>query len=159
MWNRKKADRPQAVGQPLEPASDVCESSARVDEVARPTADREASLFGSSLQMKGEISGDEILHIDGRVEGLVQLGDRKLTIGMTANVTADIFAGEVVVYGKLKGNVRATGRIEIKKEGSVDGDLTTPQILIEDGAHFRGSIEIEKTAERELGKNSLPPAA
>ena len=124
-----------------------------------PTPDRGASRLGSNLQVKGEISGNEILYIDGRFEGLLQLGDGKVTIGTTANVAADIFAGEVVVYGKVKGNVRVKGRIEIKKEGSVDGNLTTPQILIEDGAYFRGSIEIERTAEKEPGKNSLPPAA
>ena len=73
--------------------------------------------------MKGEISGNEDLHIDGTADGLVQLDERKLTIGTTANVTADIFAGEVVVYGKVKGNVRAKGRIEIKKDASVIGDF------------------------------------
>jgi cytoskeletal protein CcmA (bactofilin family) len=124
----------------------------------RATADPARSWLGSSLQVKGEISGNEDLLIDGSVEGLVQVDDRNLTVGTTAKVSADIIAGEVVVYGKVKGNVRAS-RIEIKKEGSVTGDLTTPQILIEDGAYFKGSIEIEKRTEKDSDKNVFPPAA
>lgn len=109
--------------------------------------------------MKGEICGDGDLLIDGSVEGLIQLDERKLTVGATAKLTADIVAGEVVVYGSVQGNIRATDRIEIKKEGSVNGDLITPQIMIEDGAYFKGSIEIERSAEKEADKNILPPAA
>ena len=96
--------------------------------------------------MKGEISGNEDLHIDGSVEGLVQLEDRKLTVGASAKLTADVVAREVVVYGSVKGNLRARDRIEIKKDGSVVGDLTTARIMIEDGAYFKGSIEIDRSA-------------
>jgi cytoskeletal protein CcmA (bactofilin family) len=114
--------------------------------------------------VKGEISGNEDLHIDGTVEGLVQIAERKLTVGATAKLTADITAREVTVYGSVKGNVRGKGKIEIKKDGSVNGDLTTAQIVIEDGAYFKGSIEIEKSAEKEgdtnvfSGKVSTPTA-
>lgn len=107
-----------------------------------------AALLGANFQVKGEITSDEDLVIEGTVEGLVQLGERKLTLGTTAKVTADIFAGEVVVSGNVKGNVHAKNRIEIKKDGSVIGDLTTAQILIEDGAYFKGSIEIERSTEK-----------
>src|SRR6266849_6018302 len=69
--------------------------------------------------------------------------------GATAKLTADIIAGEVIVYGSVKGNVHGKGKVEIKKDGSVNGDLTTAQIIIEDGAYFKGSIEIEKSAEKE----------
>ena len=102
--------------------------------------------LGASLHVKGEISGNEDLHIDGSVEGLVQLEDRKLTVGASAKLTADVIAREVVVYGSVKGNLRARDRIEIKKDGSVVGDLTTARIMIEDGAYFKGSIEIDRTA-------------
>ena len=105
--------------------------------------------LGASLHVKGEISGSEDLHIDGSVEGLVQLDDRKLTIGATAKLTADVVAREVVVYGSVKGNLRARDRIEIKKDGSVVGDLTTARIMIEDGAYFKGSIEIDRTAAKD----------
>ena len=80
-------------------------------------------------------------------KGLVQLEDRKLTVGASAKVTADVIAREVVVYGNVKGNLRARDRIEIKKDGSVVGDLTTARISIEDGAYFKGSIEIDKTGD------------
>jgi len=79
--------------------------------------------------------------------------ERKLTVGATAKLTADIIAGEVIVYGSVKGNVRGKGKVEIKKDGSVNGDLTTVQIIIEDGAYFKGSIEIEKSAKKEAHKD------
>jgi len=110
------------------------------------TADRATARLGPSLHVKGEISGNEDLLIEGSVEGLVQLDERKLTVGETAKLTADIIAREVVVYGTVKGNLRAKDRIEIKKDGSVNGDLTTARIMIEDGAYFKGSIEIDRTA-------------
>jgi cytoskeletal protein CcmA (bactofilin family) len=102
--------------------------------------------LGQSLHFKGEISGNEDLHLDGSVEGLIHLEDRKLVIGASAKVTADVIAREVVVYGNVKGNLQARDRIEIKKDGSVVGDLTTARIMIEDGAYFKGSIEIEKSS-------------
>jgi cytoskeletal protein CcmA (bactofilin family) len=119
------------------------------------TADRGTARIGSTLQVKGEISGNEDLLIDGSVEGLVQLDERRITIGATAKVTADIIAREVVVYGTVKGNLRAKDRIEIKKDGSVSGDLTTARIMIEDGAHFKGSIEIDKSTEKEHGSQAF----
>jgi len=125
-------------------------------DVMRPagaTTDRVMARLESSLHVKGEISGNEDLYIDGTVERLAHLDERKLTIGATAKLTADVLAGEVIVYGSVKRNVRGKGKIEIKKDGSVNGDLTTAQIIIEDGAYFKGSIEIEKSAEKEADKN------
>ena len=126
---------------------------------AYPTtsADRSSGTarLGASLHVKGEITGNEDLAIDGSVEGLVQLEDRKLTIGASARLTADVIAREVVVYGNVKGNLRARDRIEIKKDGSVVGDLTTARIMIEDGAYFKGSIEIDKTGEASDSGNDL----
>src|ERR1700687_3161963 len=119
------------------------------------TGDRATARLGSSLHVKGEITGSEDLLIDGSVEGLIQLDERKLTVGATAKVTADIIAREVVVYGTVKGNLRAKDRIEIKKDGSVNGDLTTARIMIEDGAYFKGSIEIDKTSEKEGSHNAF----
>jgi len=123
------------------------------------TAERAAARLGSSLHVKGEITGNEDLQIDGSVEGLVQLDERKLTIGPTAKVTADVIAREVVIYGNVKGNLRAKDRIEIKKDGSVNGDLTTSRIMIEDGAYFKGSIEIDKSSDKEASRGSFSKPA
>src|SRR6184192_1647132 len=164
MWGNKKPEAPQT-GHPEQrnPISNQPSKSAPAawedkpvmsTDAMRPmggTADRGTARLGTSLHVKGEISGNEDLLIDGSVEGLVQLDERKLTVGATAKVTADIIAREVVVYGTVKGNLRAKDRIEIKKDGSVNGDLTTARIMIEDGAYFKGSIEIDKSAEKETG--------
>jgi cytoskeletal protein CcmA (bactofilin family) len=123
------------------------------------TADCEMGLLGSSLQVKGEITGTEDLQIDGTVEGLIHLDERKLTVGTTAKVMADVEARDVVVYGYLKGNVRAKGRIEIKKDGAIIGNLTTAQIMIEDGADFKGSIEIDRSAAEGAEKSVASRAA
>lgn len=120
---------------------------------------RPVARLGANLHMKGEITGSEDLVIEGTFEGLVQLDEGKLTIETTAKVTADIVATEVVVCGHLKGNVRAKNRIEIKRNGSLTGDLTTPQIMIEDGANFKGSIGIARSVEQDSGKNVSPTTA
>jgi len=168
MWGNKKPDAPQAgqpeqknfqMNQPSKPASATWEDKpAMSTDAIRPlgaTADRATARLGASLHVKGEISGNEDLVIDGSVEGLIQLDERKLTVGATAKVTADIIAREVVVFGTVKGNLRAKDRIEIKKDGSVNGDLTTARIMIEDGAYFKGSIEIDKSGEKESGGGSF----
>jgi cytoskeletal protein CcmA (bactofilin family) len=169
MWGNKKPDTPQPAAQPEpknfpvnpppKPAAATLEgTTAMSTDAMRPmgaTADRSTARLGPSLHVKGEISGNEDLVIDGSVEGLVQLDERKLTVGASAKVTADIIAREVVVYGTVKGNLRAKDRIEIKKDGSVNGDLTTARIMIEDGAYFKGSIEIDKSGEKESGGGSF----
>jgi cytoskeletal protein CcmA (bactofilin family) len=130
-------------------------------DVTRPVdtaVNRETGWLGSSLHVKGDITGTEDLLIDGSVEGQIQLDERKLTVGATAKLMADINARDVVVYGYVKGNVRARGRIEIKKDGSVVGNLTTAQIMIEDGADFKGSIEIDRS-EAKVTDNSVSSKA
>jgi cytoskeletal protein CcmA (bactofilin family) len=157
MWGNKRQETPQpttakAPEKPApvaKPASEKTEGTAMSTDAMRPlstTPSGSTARLGASLHVKGEISGNEDLHIDGSVEGLIQLEDRKLTVGASAKLTADVVAREVVVYGSVKGNLRARDRIEIKKDGSVVGDLTTARIMIEDGAYFKGSIEIDRTA-------------
>src|SRR5208283_443773 len=152
MWSQKKWDTPKAAA----PEPKNLLTNKKSTDAMRPldaTAERATGWLGSSLRVKGTITGTEDLLIDGSVEGLIQLDEWKLTVGTTAKLTADINARDVVVYGYVKGNVRATGRIEIKKDGSVIGNLTTAQILIEDGADFRGTIEIDRSATKEADKN------
>jgi cytoskeletal protein CcmA (bactofilin family) len=166
MWSKKKPGTTEATdseqtnlrtNQPSRPTSAFWKGTTETNkDVPRPvggTADRAPSRLGSSLHVKGEISGNEDLIVDGTVEGRVHINEQELTVGATAKLTADVIAGEVIVHGSVKGNVRGKGKIEIKKDGSVNGDMTTPQIIIEDGAYFKGSIEIEKSAETESVKN------
>jgi len=158
MWDKKKPDTPQAAA----PVAKNLMMKQKSREAMRPldaTEDCGTGWLGSSFHVKGDISGTEDLLIDGSVEGLIQLADGKLTVGKKAKLTADITACEVVVYGYVKGNVRAKGWIEIKKDGSVIGNLTTAQIMIEDGANFKGSIEIERSATNEADKNVSSRAA
>jgi cytoskeletal protein CcmA (bactofilin family) len=100
------------------------------------------NIVGAGLRIQGGISGDEDLLVDGIVEGPIELQGSTLTIGAKGKVTADVIAREVVVYGHVNGNLTATDRIEIKKEGSIVGALKTGRIVIEDGANVKGSIEI-----------------
>src|SRR5712691_7921900 len=161
MWGNKKSHTPQAAdpepknwqtNQPPKPALASWEGTTKMNkDVMRPAG--ATAWLGSSLHVKGEISGNEDLYIDGTVEGQVHLDERKLTVGATAKLTADVIAGEVIVYGSVKGNVRGKAKIEIKKDGSVNGDLTTAQIIIVEGAYFKGSIEIEESMEKEADKN------
>ena len=105
---------------------------------------REIAQIGKSLQLKGEITGSEDLLIDGEVEGVIELKEHRLTVGPNGNVKADVSARSIRVMGHLCGNVRAGEKIEICKTGSLEGDLSTARIVIEDGAVFRGSIDIVK---------------
>ena len=105
------------------------------------------SCLGPSLRVRGSITGNEELLIDGAVEGTIEL-DSKLIVGKTAKLKADIMSPSVVVSGAVKGDIRASAQIESKNGGSVVGNLTTPQILIEDGADFRGSIDIDRGADK-----------
>jgi cytoskeletal protein CcmA (bactofilin family) len=102
-----------------------------------------SARLGSSLQIKGQVTGNEDLQIDGIVDGPISLTGHELTVGPDAELRSEIHAGEVVVYGKVVGNVHSEGRVEIKQDGSVTGDIASARISIEDGAHFKGRIEID----------------
>ncbi len=143
---------------PLKPASGEREewrtmSTDALKPIGAPASGSIARL-GSFLHIKGEITGSEDLQIDGTVEGLVQLDEKKLIVGTSAKLTTDIIAREIVVLGSVKGNLHAKERIELKKEASVQGDLTTARIMIEEGAYFKGSIEIDRTGEKSAPKST-----
>jgi len=95
--------------------------------------------------IKGELIGHEDLKLEGKIEGAISLGGHRLNVGSTAHIHANIVAREVVVAGKVIGNVIAPDRIELRKGGSVVGDLTTARLAIEDGAFFKGAIEIDSS--------------
>ena len=158
MWSANKPNSPRAVTPEMKSFL-TDKTSTDTMHSLDSTADQAGSWLGSSLQVKGDITGTEDLVIDGSVEGRIELDERRLTVGSTAKLTADIYAGDVVVYGYVKGNVRAKGRIEIMKDGSVIGNLTTAQIMIQDGADFKGSIEIDRSGTKQADKNVTSRAA
>src|ERR1700692_1994780 len=102
----------------------------------------EQATIGRTLVIKGELSGSEALYIDGRVEGKISLPDNRVTIGRNGSVQANIIAREVVVMGKVNGNIECTDRVDIRSEGSVTGDVSTVRISVEDGAVLKGGIEV-----------------
>lgn len=106
---------------------------------------RLTAWLGPTVSVKGQISGNEDLRIEGRVEGPIALGGHRLTVGRTAEVTSDVVVREMVVQGKVNGNIRARDRIEIRKDGAVLGDLTTCRLVVEDGARLKGNIEIDRS--------------
>lgn len=100
--------------------------------------------IGKSVVIKGDLSGSEDLTIEGTVEGKIELRQNVLTIGANGKIKAQVFAKIVVVQGEVTGNITATERVDIRDNGSVDGDLAAPRIAIADGAHFRGSIDMQR---------------
>lgn len=146
MWSKQQAAaEPPAVSPSPSPSTPVVPfnqpSSGKLSSVPA----RGGARLGSSIQIKGEVTGTEDLQIDGIVEGPIRLKGHELTIGPAAQLTSEIHAGDVVAYGKILGNVHARGRVDIKKDGSITGDISSARISIEDGAYFKGRIEIDPT--------------
>jgi len=107
----------------------------------------EVGHIGKSVLIRGELSGSEDLYLDGEIEGNVDLRDHALTIGPNGKIKATISARDLVVHGRLEGNVTATGRVELKKSCTLIGDVSTQRIVIEDGAFFKGAIDIKESKE------------
>lgn len=108
----------------------------------------EQATIGRSLVIKGEVTGSEPLYIDGRVEGTINLIDNRVTIGRNGSVAANVNAKEVVVMGKLHGNVTVTDRVDIRAEGALTGDVVAHRLSIEDGAFFKGSVDLKKSEQK-----------
>jgi cytoskeletal protein CcmA (bactofilin family) len=102
--------------------------------------------IGKSVVIKGELNGSEDLTIEGHVEGTIQLKDHVLTIGPNGRIKAQVFAKSVVVLGEVTGNVTASDKVDIRDNGSVDGDIISPRVAIAEGAHFRGSVDMQRKA-------------
>ena len=109
-----------------------------------PISAGDQATIGKGLLVKGEITGSESLYIDGKVEGSINLPGNRVTVGRNGQVAASITAREIVVLGKIRGNVSATDRVDIRAEGSLSGDVSAARISIEDGAFFKGGIDIRK---------------
>jgi cytoskeletal protein CcmA (bactofilin family) len=123
----------------------------------------EQATIGRSLVVKGEITGSESLYIDGKVEGTINLSDSRVTIGRNGSVAASISAREVVILGKVHGNIQVTDRVDIRSEGSLTGDVITQRISVEDGAILKGSVQVRAVEQKQpQGKqavNEQPKAA
>jgi cytoskeletal protein CcmA (bactofilin family) len=150
MWNKpKQGEGP--VGAPSQnQESSVVAFNSPASSRPSSASTRTVARLGSSLHIKGTITGTEDLQIDGRVEGPVSLKGHGLTIGPSAQLNSEIDAREVVVYGKVVGNLHARERVDVKTDGSVIGDISTARISIEDGAQFKGRIEIDPTKSQAL---------
>jgi cytoskeletal protein CcmA (bactofilin family) len=124
------------------------------------TAPIDQATIGRTLVIKGEISGSEALYIDGRIEGKITMPDSRVTIGRNGKVDASIQAREVVVMGKVNGNIECSDRVDIRSEGSVSGDISTVRISVEDGAALKGGIQVhnEQKQNQPQAKHEQPKA-
>jgi cytoskeletal protein CcmA (bactofilin family) len=152
MWKPNQPGTTPSTPEPMRPAPPVSGGTPSF-EPARPTpptsapanaAPGDQATIGKSLIVKGELSGSESLYIDGKVEGAINLPGNRVTIGRNGQVAANISAREIVVLGKVRGNCQAADRIDIRAEGSLTGDVIAARISIEDGAFFKGGIDIRK---------------
>jgi cytoskeletal protein CcmA (bactofilin family) len=166
MWKRDEAPRP--VSPPPTPAPmPSAPQGAAGPAGARPDAAQQAHHMekdivniGKSVVIKGELNGSEDLTIEGHVEGTIQLRDHVLTIGPNGRIKAQVFAKAVIVLGEVTGNVTASDKVDIRDNGSVDGDIVSPRVAIAEGAHFRGSVDMQrKGAAPEKAKPALAQSA
>lgn len=135
MWDKR-----DSAGRPIDPT---------VGPMQTPETTRTGRIvnIGPSIQIKGELQGDEDLTIDGRVEGKIELRDHNLTIGPNGKIKADLYAKTIVVAGDVTGSAFAAERIELAPTGRLTGDIHSPRITIADGAHFKGSVDMERAGE------------
>jgi cytoskeletal protein CcmA (bactofilin family) len=124
-------------------------------EARRPAA-ASAAQIGKSVVVKGELEGSEDLTIEGQVEGKIELRDNTLTIGGGGRIKAQVFAKAVVVCGELVGNISASETVVIRETGSVDGDIVSPKVSIADGAHFRGSVDMQRRGPAPVKEAAAP---
>jgi cytoskeletal protein CcmA (bactofilin family) len=129
---------------PSAPAITMANEPAVAPRPAATTTTADQATIGKSLVIKGEVTGSESLYIDGRVEGSISLAGNRVTIGRNGVVAANINAREIVVLGKVRGNLTASDRVDIRSDGSLTGDVVAARISIEDGAFFKGGIDIRK---------------
>ncbi|MCY4587488.1 MAG: polymer-forming cytoskeletal protein [Bryobacterales bacterium] len=167
MWGQKEkessteTDMP-GTGQALSPAGSAPLPASSA--VVHPAAERDPweqvrTRFGKNFRFNGEMTGSEDVYVAGEIEGSIELSDNELIVGSSGDVRGQVKARAITVSGHLKGEVRAEERIEIQKTGSLEGDLETAQIVIEDGAMFRGSIDLlePEQSENALLRGSEPP--
>ena len=154
MWKRDEAVKPggPAGSGPSQttPVSTPPAATESIRTTSAPTEplrgmEKTTVNIGKSVVIKGELNGSEDLTIEGQVDGKIELRQNVLTIGPNGRIKAQVFAKSVVILGEVTGNVTATEKVDIRDNGSVDGDIAAPRVAIAEGAHFRGSIDMQKT--------------
>ena len=159
MWKRDEPAKPAAPA-----ASSPQTVTSSPEPVTRPSAadhqrglERSTVNIGKSVIIKGELSGSEDLTIEGQVDGKIELRQNVLTIGANGKIKAEVFAKAVIILGEVTGNVTASEKVDIRDNGSVDGDITSPRVAIAEGAHFRGSIDMQKAGAKAGEKGEAKP--
>ena len=166
MWKRDegvKGSQPTAPAAPA-PAANQPVSAAPVSQPESRRNERDVVNIGKSVVIKGELNGSEDLTVEGHVEGKIELRDHVLTIGPNGKIKAQVFAKAVIVLGEVNGNVTATEKVDIRDGGSVDGDIISPRVAIAEGAHFRGSVDMQRKGaqpgpSKSEGQQNQPRAA
>jgi cytoskeletal protein CcmA (bactofilin family) len=146
MWKRDENVRPTG-GQPTAAPPPTAPAAGGAPGPRSETIhhmERDIVNIGKSVVIKGELNGSEDLTIEGHVEGTIQLRDHVLTIGPNGRIKAQVFAKSVIVLGEVTGNVTASDKVDIRDNGSVDGDIVSPRVAIAEGAHFRGSVDMQR---------------
>ena len=159
MWKRDEGVKgsqpaptaPAPVHQPV--------STAPVPQPESRRIERDVVNIGKSVVIKGELNGSEDLTIEGHVEGKIELKDHVLTIGPNGKIKAQVHAKSVIVLGEVNGNVTATEKVDIRDGGSVDGDIVSPRVAIAEGAHFRGTVDMQRKAAAGQQTQTVKPAA
>jgi len=172
VWNKQRKEeepvsplnsnpvRPAPVAQPVEAKKEATTLSSMPAGRMEPESSRGGSAtIGKAVKIAGQIYSREDLYVDGDVEGTIELMEHKLTVGPNGKVHAGIKAREVVALGVIQGNVEASDRIEIRKDAKLVGDIKTARIIIEDGAYFKGSIDIVKSEPKAAPSQPRPQAA
>ncbi len=146
MWKRDEAVKPTgpATPAPAAPAQTQASAPAQPEARRQQMMERDVVNIGKSVVIKGELNGSEDLTVEGHVEGKIELRDHVLTIGPNGKIKAQVFAKAVIVLGEVNGNVTASEKVDIRDGGSVDGDIISPRVAIAEGAHFRGSVDMQR---------------
>lgn len=163
MWKRDESVKPAAPPAPSPAAAPTASvGAAPLASEPRTQLGRDMVNIGKSVVIKGELSGSEDLTIEGHVEGRIDLKGNVLTIGPNGKIKAEVFAKAVVVLGEVTGNVTASEKVDIRDNGSVDGDIASPRVAIAEGAHFRGSVDMQRAGvakPQQQAKSSQPQPA
>jgi cytoskeletal protein CcmA (bactofilin family) len=159
MWKRDEAVKPTVPASGSTPAPSIgippaAEAARTPSAPSEPQRGMERTTvnIGKSVVIKGELSGSEDLTIEGQVDGKIELRQNILTIGPNGKIKAQVFAKSVVILGEVTGNVTASEKVDIRDNGSVDGDIAAPRVAIAEGAHFRGSIDMQRQGTKSESK-------